>query len=214
MAGPLFSHEQLLRAGKLQAEDLVEIDKRRREHNRLGFAYQLAFVRLSNRFPGQQPFEIIEELLHAVALQLSIAPEAIATYQQRQPTMAEHRRSLLAYLHWRRFGATEAAELEAFLFTEACRLEQPGPLLVQAKQFLRSSGILLPADDTLQRLIITQRQAARSHIFHRLAEGLTDEIKAQLEAFLEASGGRQTAFQMLERPTGKGVAQSHGAPRQ
>jgi hypothetical protein len=30
--------------------------------HRLGFAYQIAFVRLFNRFPRQQPFEIVDEL--------------------------------------------------------------------------------------------------------------------------------------------------------
>jgi hypothetical protein len=32
-------------------------------HNRLGFAYQVGFVRLFGRFPQQQPFELFEELV-------------------------------------------------------------------------------------------------------------------------------------------------------
>jgi hypothetical protein len=32
-------------------------------HNRLGFAYQVGFVRLFDRFPQQQPFELFEELV-------------------------------------------------------------------------------------------------------------------------------------------------------
>ena len=34
-----------------------------RDHNRLGFAYQIGFARLFNRFPAQQPLEINNELL-------------------------------------------------------------------------------------------------------------------------------------------------------
>ena len=40
-----------------------EVAKCRREHNRLGFAYQIGFARLFNRFPAQQPLEINNELL-------------------------------------------------------------------------------------------------------------------------------------------------------
>ena len=58
-----FSHEQIIQAGQFTPEDIKEIMQRRRDHNRLGFAYQLAFVRLANRFPTQQPMELLPELL-------------------------------------------------------------------------------------------------------------------------------------------------------
>jgi hypothetical protein len=44
-----------------------EVAKCRRDHNRLGFAYQIGFARLFNRFPAQQPLEINDELLSFVA---------------------------------------------------------------------------------------------------------------------------------------------------
>ena len=50
MSEPAFSHEQLLRDARLRPEDTVEIRKRRRDNNHWGFAYQLAFIRLLNRF--------------------------------------------------------------------------------------------------------------------------------------------------------------------
>jgi hypothetical protein len=46
----MFSRHQLKRAARLTGQDLVPIGKCRRSHNRLGFAYQVAFVRLFNRF--------------------------------------------------------------------------------------------------------------------------------------------------------------------
>ena len=50
----------------------MEISKRRGDPHRLGFAYQLGFVRVFQRFPVQQPLEIREELLSFVALQTGI----------------------------------------------------------------------------------------------------------------------------------------------
>jgi len=52
----MFSRDQLKRVASLTEEDFVELGKCRRPHNRLGFAYQVAFVRLFDRFPRQQPF--------------------------------------------------------------------------------------------------------------------------------------------------------------
>ena len=50
----------------------MEISKRRGDPHRLGFAYELGFVRAFQRFPVQQPLEICDELLSLVALQTGI----------------------------------------------------------------------------------------------------------------------------------------------
>jgi hypothetical protein len=52
---PLYTHEQLIEYATLTPDDLAQVDLCRRPPNRLGFAYQIAFVRLTNRFPAQQP---------------------------------------------------------------------------------------------------------------------------------------------------------------
>ena len=67
-----FSRGQMIREASLTEADLAEVDKCRRDHNRLGFAYQIGFVRLFSRFPAQQPLEVCDELLNFVAMQLSI----------------------------------------------------------------------------------------------------------------------------------------------
>jgi hypothetical protein len=66
----MFSRDQLKRAASLTEEDFVQLGKCRRPHNRLGFAYQVGFVRLFDRFPQQQPFELFEELVCFSAAQL------------------------------------------------------------------------------------------------------------------------------------------------
>ena len=93
-----FSHEQILRVAQFSAEDLAEIQQRRRAHNQLGFAYQLAFVRVANRFPVQQPLEIDEKLLTFVSVQLAIPAQLIQVYTQRQSTLSEHQGPKVAKL--------------------------------------------------------------------------------------------------------------------
>src|SRR5216683_5110878 len=88
----MFSRHQLKRAGALTEDDLAQIGKCRRLHNRLGFAYQVSFVRLLNRFPREQPFEVLDELVSFSAAQLGIEASLIEFYRKRQPTITEHQR--------------------------------------------------------------------------------------------------------------------------
>jgi hypothetical protein len=92
----------------------------RRPHTRLGFAYQLAFLRLTGRLPRQKPLEIAPDLLHVVALQLGDsvggdperASEELGRYAQRQPTISAHAEEIKAYLGYRAYeGADEQVAL-------------------------------------------------------------------------------------------------------
>lgn len=197
------SHEQILRMAQFSAEDLAEINLRRRPHNRLGFAYQMAFVRLYNRFPAQQPLEITDEVLTFVGLQLALATEGIEVYQQRRETVAEQQQKLREYLGLRRIGEVETAALEKFLFVEACHLEQTGPLLAKTKEHLRELGILQPANDTLRQLIVRQREQARLYIFIRISDDLTPEVKDKLEALLLVDEAPFSPLQVLKQPPGQ-----------
>ncbi|MBI1882540.1 MAG: DUF4158 domain-containing protein, partial [Chloroflexi bacterium] len=203
MNTPVSSHEELVRRAQLSPNDLEKIHACRQAYTRLGFAYQLAFVRLNHRFPAQQPLEIMDELLTYVTVQLDLPSATIQAYQQQRRTIINHQQEIRTYLNLRSFGESEIAVLNAFLFEEACRLEQTGPLLVQAKQFLKEEGILFPADDTLRRLIVTQRQAAREHIFTRIANSLSPDLNEKLDALLVAGTKRLTPFHWLKQPPGR-----------
>ena len=61
----------MIREASLTEADLAQIAQCRRDHNRLGFAYQIGFVGLFSRFPDQRPLEICDELLGFVAMQLN-----------------------------------------------------------------------------------------------------------------------------------------------
>jgi hypothetical protein len=69
--------KQMIEYATLTPEDKAQIAQCRGTHNRLGFAYQIAFVRLMNRFPAQQPLEIIQEVLDFVGVQLGIETSQI-----------------------------------------------------------------------------------------------------------------------------------------
>ena len=203
MSNSSFSHDQIVQNARFSREDLAEISRRRRKNNRLGFAYQLAFVRLAHRFPTEAPFEIVVELLSFVSMQLNMPVDVIEAYKGRRQTIAEHHTAITLYLGLNRFGDMSTEPLEQYLFQEASRIEQTGPLLMQAKRFLREANILFPADDTLRRLIITQRQAARAHIYKRISNGIPPDLKQRLDDLLVAGERSRTPFFVLKQPPGR-----------
>jgi len=178
------ARHQLKREARLTADDFGEIAKCRRPQNRLGFAYQLAFVRLLNRFPKQQDFEVIEDLVNFTAVQVGVGASLIELYRKRQQTISEHQRAIIAYLDLRDFGDAEIAELEQFVFDESCRREQTVALQARAQEFLKAHHILEPAEFRIARIVAEQRKAASNHIFRRITAGLAPTLAHTLDDLL------------------------------
>ena len=136
-----YSRQQLAERAALSAADMVEVNRCRRDHNRLGFAYQLGFVRLTGRLPKQEPLELIDELVTYTGVQLGLDPGVIEGHQRRRETVAQHRERIRTYLNLRRLGPRESNALEAFVFEAASRLEHSTALQAKAKQFLKEQRI-------------------------------------------------------------------------
>ena len=184
-----FSRGQLVREATLTEDDLAEIAKCRRDHNRLGFAYQVGFVRLFNRFPAQQPLEISDEVLHFVSLQVGIDETRIADYAPWQHTTSEHQKRIRDYLKLAAFDTGQSQALERFIFEESCRLEQTASLLARAREFLKGRRVLFPAESVLLRLVGEQKKRAREHIVAKLAGALSPVVIKALDDLLEVKEG-------------------------
>ncbi|TKB29375.1 MAG: DUF4158 domain-containing protein, partial [Mesorhizobium sp.] len=81
--------DSLIRHYSLSAADRLEIDLRRREHNKLGFAVQLCVMRHPGRVlaAGENP---PRAMLKYVADQIGAAPAVFATYARREETRRDH----------------------------------------------------------------------------------------------------------------------------
>ena len=181
---PAYSRRQLHGEATLTLSDLQLIKRCRHAHNRLGFAYQIGFIRLLNRLPAQQPFEIIPELLTFIALQLGIDADIISQYASRQPTVSIHQSRIRMYLQLHLPRRRELHALADFLLEEAYRLEQPAALLARAQTFLKERHILQPADSALLRVVGEQRRRAREEIFAKITTMLSPALLAVLEQLL------------------------------
>lgn len=197
-----FSHAQIVVHAQFTIEDMALIEKRREAATRLEFAYQLAFVKIAHRFPIRDPFEIEPNLITYISLQLNITSDVIVSYGLRVQTKTEHRQLIIDYLNLSRFGGEQIVELEQFLLIEAQRIEQVHALLQRAKQFLHQRHILFPSDDTLERIIITQRQKARDHIYRKINEQLSVGVKANLDALGASEENQVTPLYRIKQAAG------------
>lgn len=198
-----YTHEQLVSVGHFTKKDIETIKQCRSQYNHLGFAYQLAFVQLTNRFPKEQPFEVLDDILTFVSVQLNIPSKLIHTYEKRQQTIDEHRERIRNYLGLQRFGEGVLPKIEKFIFEEACRLEQTTAIQAKTEQYLKEQGILNPSEDTLKRLIGKQREEAKRYIFRKISQGLSNELLEKLDTLLETSDNQQSDLNFLKKPPGR-----------
>jgi TnpA family transposase len=182
--------------------DHTQIAQCRGAHNRLGFAYQLGFLRLTGRFPAQQPLELLNDLLVFVAQEVALDPALIQDYAQRRQTVSEHQQLLALYLGFRPFGPAERDALGHFVRDEALRLESTPALVAQAEAFLRDHHILVPASSTLQRVVGEQRALARQQLYVRLLACLPSSMPADLDALVQVEETPYSPLHALKAPPG------------
>ena len=189
-----------------------EVAKCRRDHNRLGFAYQIGFARLFNRFPAQQPLEINDELLSFVAVQMNIDSERISDYASWQHTVSEHQARIQQYLGLRPFDLDESNALERFAFEESCRLEQTALLLARAQEFLKERRVVFPAESALLRLVGEQKKLAHESIVTRIADSFSPEMAETINRLLDIQPGETvSALQKIKANPAKSSAPAMNA---
>lgn len=97
---PPEAHEDALSRYALTLEDVAFAKRRRRSHNRLGFAVQLALVRDLGR-PLRSGETVPGAVLDVVADQMSIDPAVFELYARRDETRREHVAEIVARLDLR-----------------------------------------------------------------------------------------------------------------
>ena len=183
--------------------DHAQIALCRGAHNCLGFAYQIAFLRLTGRFPSQQPLELLPDVLAFVANELALTPTVIEAYAQRQATVSAHQEQIRLHLGFRTFGQAERETLGQFLRDEALHLDHLAALVAQAEAFLRDHQVLLPALSTLRRLAGEQRDRTRQLVATRMMALLPPELPARLDALLHVEADhRFSPLHRLKTPPG------------
>lgn len=192
--------QTLVKIGSLEQNDYDQIEQCRGQHNKLGFCYQLIFVKVMNKFPIQSPLEIISEVLTFASLQIKISDKEIERYQRRQPTISDHQTKIKAYLGLHKFEDIGVETIDSVIFTEASRLDDLAAIVAKTKQYLKENKILFPADETLTRQAINQREKARQFIHSSITKLLSENTIQTLNKMLITGDEKYSVLQKIKLP--------------
>ena len=118
-----YSREFIAEKARLRPEDLGLVRTARRSHNQLGLAYQIAFIRLTGRAPGQQPFEILEDLVGYVATELNAkSPRSRSLCAARGSSREKQLHALARCVHYGRLGRLDQRDFERQTGGASCLL--------------------------------------------------------------------------------------------
>jgi TnpA family transposase len=185
------SAAQLERFFHFDDRDRALIDRRRGDHNRLGFAVQLGTVRFLGRFLAR-PAEVPQVVAARVAGELRVDPGCLIDYARRQPTHREHAGEIQREYGYRDFSEASAqAELSAWLDARAwATAERPSVLFDLATARLIEAKVLLPGASVLARAVASARDRAADRLHRTLAEATTEQ-RHRLEQLLEVPDEEQ-----------------------
>jgi TnpA family transposase len=184
------SARQLERFFHFDDRDRERIAGRRGDHNRLGFAVQLATVRFLGTFLAR-PADVPPVVARTLARELAVDPDQLASYARRGQTHREHAGEIQRVYGYRDFSDRGAqAELMVWLHARAwTTAERPSVLFDLATARLIEAKVLLPGASVLARLIAAARDQATERLYATLAGALTADQRKQLRALLDVIPG-------------------------
>lgn len=196
---------ELIRLATLASDDLAFVRQRRGEHNRLGIAVLLVYLRYG-RILGEEE-KPHENLLSLVAAQLEIAPSVWELYAVRDETRREHLLDLLARLGMEQFGSREYRSISAWLEPLALQTTR-GMVLAQAVvEELKRRHVVLPPVPTIERLCGEAATRAQRKVYSILTADLSVEQRGRLDALLELRpGSSYSTLSWLRLPAGAPTA--------
>jgi hypothetical protein len=196
---PPTEQRELVRHFTLSEADLAKNRRCRGDHNRLGNALMLCYLRYPGRplRAGECPSE---SLLTFVAEQLKVLPGAFDDYLTSERNRRCHSTDLQDRLRLCPFGPRSAAMLTTWLLPHAIEddrfLHLAGLILEECRQ----RRIVLPRPVMLERLCSDARHRARREAYRRLTEGLSAEQRRRLDALTHRrDGGGQNQLTWLRQ---------------
>jgi len=180
---------QLARYFHFDDQDLSVIRKRRGNHNRLGFAIQLATVRFLGTFLSN-PIDVPSEVVHFIAQQLGINNTGcLNNYLKRRATRFDHCTEIQTLYGYHAF--TDSSYPFRYLrWLYSCvwvNQERPSLIFDLSTAWLLERKVLLPGVSTLSRLISKVRERCNQRLWNALNQLPTQKQKNKLKQLLQVN---------------------------
>ncbi len=164
---------EIVRHDTLTTEELAHVARRRRAHNRFGFALQLCAL----RFPGRviHPGEAVpQRIVVHLCEQLDINPAAVGEYAPRAPTRYDHLDAIRAAFGIRGFSQPDFREMSRWLSPVALATTRGGTVVEALLSELRRRGIAAPGPTVIEKLASSTMLQANRHVARMLTAGMSD----------------------------------------
>jgi TnpA family transposase len=184
---PPTEQRDLVRHYTLSVADLAMIRRYRGDHNRLGQALMLCYLRYPGRplKAGERPPTV---LLSFVAEQIDVFPDAIDDYLLAERNRQRHAVEMQDRLKLRPFGTRSTTELTSWLLPHAIEDDRLAHLARLVLEECRQRRIVVPLPATLERLCINVRYQARREVQRRLTDGLSADQRRRLDELAQHRG--------------------------
>ena len=181
---PPTAQRELVRHYTLSGPDLAAVRRCRGDHNRLGYALMLCYLRHPGRAlrAGECP---PPAFLDFVAGQIDVAPDAVDSSATGERSRQRHSIECQDRLGLRPFGRRAADELMATLLAPAIENDRLATLAELVMQACRERRIVAPSPLALERLCTELRHQARREVHRRLTHGLSAEQRRGLDALVQ-----------------------------
>jgi TnpA family transposase len=189
--------DSLIRHYSLSPADRLEIEVRRREHNRLGFAVQLCLMRYPGRtlMANEMP---PKAMINYIAEQIGADPASFDLYARREETRMNHVAHLHRYLEMKA-STTEDRRAALLAAIETASSTDQGVMIAKAIIVtFRERRVLLPVANTIERMGLAARAIARRRAEAALISDLDAEKLQTLDGLLAVDPAiNQTRFHWL-----------------
>jgi TnpA family transposase len=193
---------ELIRLYTLTKTDLAFVRQHRGDHNRLGIAVLMSYLRYPGRVLAgdERPHGPV---LDIVAGQLGIPVDVWDVYAERDATRRSHLLELLPRLGMEQFGTRHYRSISASLDPTALQTTRGIVLAQTVVNELRRRLIVLPPVAVIERLCAETMTRAQRMVFALLTEDLNLEQRTKLDQLLEQrEGSPYSTLSWLRMPPG------------
>ncbi len=177
------SAAEWIRYYTLNDADHAVIAQHRGDHNRLGFALQLCYL----RYPGValQPGESPDpDLLLFVANQLDMDASLWEKYAIRGQTRNDHQVELQSWLGLEKYTAAHAHQVSDYLITLAQRTDRGITLASAMLEKLRRQHVILPSPDVIDRICSEALTQGARAVYNSLTGTLENKHLVSMDCLL------------------------------
>jgi len=196
------NENQLARYFHLDNADLLIINNRRGNHNRLGFALQLTTVRFLGTFLADPTIVPPGAIAFVVQQMGDVDVSCLYKYMERKQTRYAHSAEIQNQYGYHDFNTPPwRFKLSRLLYARSwISNERPSVMFDFATAWLIHNKVLLPGATTLSRLISEIRERTNNRLWQRLAGLPNAAQKAKLKELLKVSeGAGSSKFDLLRR---------------